>query len=132
MLEEYGKLGAKPSSVPMEVNIKIKHTTEDVISDPIVYKQLIGKVMYIALTRPDIAYSIHVLSQFMDKSSQTHMKAGYKVLNYLKNALGQGLYLDASSKLILLAYSNSDWASCVEIRISLTRFCIFLEQSLIS
>lgn len=62
MLEEFGVLGAKPSSVPMKVNTKLKHEDNDLLNDPSIYKQLIGKLMYIVLTRPDIAYGVHVLS----------------------------------------------------------------------
>lgn len=72
--------------------------------------------MYITLTRPDISFSVNVLSQFMDKSSQEHLNAAYKVLKYLKGAPCQGLFLAANSELKLVAYSDSDWASCTETR----------------
>lgn len=85
-LEEYGLLAAKPSSVLFEVNAKLMHFTEDLLSNPTIYRQLIGKLMYVQLTRPNIPYSVHVLSQFMDKPTQTHLNAAYKILKYLKNA----------------------------------------------
>lgn len=108
MLEEFGVLGAKPSSVPMKVNTKLKHEDNDLLNDPSIYKQLIGKLMYIVLTRPDIAYGVHVLSQFMDRPTQSHLNATYKVLRYLKGTPSQGLFLSSSLELKITAYSDND------------------------
>lgn len=56
MFEEYGFLGAKQSSLPVNVNVKVVHIEEKLLKDPSVYWQLIEKLMYLILTRPNIAY----------------------------------------------------------------------------
>lgn len=132
LLKEYDLLAAKPSSIPVEVHTKLLHSTDNLFPDPTVFRQLVGKLMYVQLIMPSIAYSVHILSQFMDKPSNTHLNAAYRVLKYLKNAPGQGLFLAANSELKLIAYSDSDWGGCTKTRRSLTGFCIFLENSLIS
>lgn len=116
MLEEYEMLGAKPSSIPMEVNVKLVHTEDNLLNDPGIYGQIVRKLMYVTLTRPDITYSVHVLSQFMDKPTQIHIEAAYKELKYLKGTLGQGLFMSANSNMKITAYSDSDWADCQETR----------------
>lgn len=84
LLEEYDMLGSKPSTIPVEVNSNLTQMTKDSLVDPTIFKQIIGRLMYVTLTRPDIAYTMHILSQFMEKLAQMHLKAAYKVLKYLK------------------------------------------------
>lgn len=68
----------------------------------------------------------------MDKPAHIHLQAAYKVLKYLKGALGQGLFLSANSDMKITTYSDSYWACCQETKRSLTRFCVFLGESLVS
>lgn len=85
-------LHAKPSSILFEVNMKMLHSVENLLLDPIIYRQLIGKLMYIQLTRLYIVYSVCILFHFMDKPSQAHLNVACKVLKYLKNAPGHSLF----------------------------------------
>ena len=89
------------------------HQEENLLNDPTTYRQLVWKLMYLTITRPDISYSVHVLTQFMDKPCEKHMNAAFKVLKYLKKAPGQGIFMSATSELQLKAYSDSDWAGCI-------------------
>ncbi|KAJ0018729.1 hypothetical protein Pint_10874 [Pistacia integerrima] len=114
----------------MDQNHKLFKTSGNPLSDPTPYRQLIGRILYLTLTRPNIRYPIQVLSQYMDCPTTTHLTTAHKVLRYLKNAPGQGILLSAASSLQLIGYSDSDWASCP--RRSLTGFCVFLAHSLIS
>ncbi|XP_041016134.1 uncharacterized mitochondrial protein AtMg00810-like [Juglans microcarpa x Juglans regia] len=131
-LEDAGLLGTKTVSTPIELNHRLSHTTNEILQDPTAYRRLIGRLIYLTITRPDITYVVNVLSQFMDKPSQTHMHSAYRVLRYLKGSIGQGIFLLSRSPLHLKAYSDSDWAACPEIRRSVTSFCVFIEDSLVS
>ena len=101
MLKEYGQLGAKPTSVPIEVNHKLKHNDDTLLEDATFYRQLVGKLLYLTLTRPDVCYAFHVLTQLMDILSKGHLDATFRVLKYLKNAPGKGILLSAKSELEL-------------------------------
>ena len=65
VISETGLLGAKPSSFPIEQNHKLGLATGDLLADPESYRRLVGRLIYLAVTRPDLAYSVHILSQFM-------------------------------------------------------------------
>ncbi|XP_017982421.1 PREDICTED: uncharacterized mitochondrial protein AtMg00810-like [Theobroma cacao] len=133
MLEEYSLLGAKPVSTPMDYNYKLQKSTKDYrLKDLTIYRQLVGKLLYLTFTRPDVCYAVQVLSQFMDKPSNDHLATAFRVLRYLKGAPGQGLLLHSQSNLQIQAYSDSDWASCPNTRKSVTGYALFLENSMVS
>ncbi|EOY25977.1 Uncharacterized protein TCM_027349 [Theobroma cacao] len=110
---EHGLLGAKPMSTPIDYNHKLeKATDEERLANAIVYRQLIGKFLYLTFTRPDISYAAQILSQFMDKPGHVHMMGAYRILKYLKGLPGQGILLNSKSNLQLSAYSDNDWVGC--------------------
>ena len=132
LLFDIGLLASKPANVPMDQSTKFRSSMGEDVPDPSLYRRIIGKLLYLTLTRPDICYSVHKLSQFMSSPKISHLQAAYKVLKYLKKTLGQGLFLSASSELRLKAYCDADWAACLDTRRIVLGFCIFLGDSLIS
>jgi hypothetical protein len=90
ILEDSGLLAAKPVNFPMESNLRLSRDEGPLISDPTSYRRLIGRLLYLTITRPDMVFSVQVLSQFMDKPCQPHLDAAHRVLRYIKASLGQG------------------------------------------
>ena len=84
ILSDIGLLACKPSNVPMEQSVRLSSTSGDGVLDLSLYRRLIGKLLYLTLTRPDINYSIHRLNQFMSAPKMPHLQATYKILKYLK------------------------------------------------
>ena len=84
------------------------------------------------MTRPDICYLVHKLSQFLSSPKVPHLQAAYRIIKYLKKTLGQGLFLSADSSLQLKAYCDADWVACIDTRKSILGFYVFLGDSLIS
>ncbi|CAM8941571.1 unnamed protein product [Rhodiola kirilowii] len=132
ILSEAGLLGAKPSPLPMESHQRLAVSQSVIFDNPERYRRLIGRLVYLTITRPELSYSVHTLAQFMQHPKVDHWNAAIRVLHYLKGHPGQGLHLSSSSSLQLHAYCDSDWASCPLTRRSLTGFFITLGQSPIS
>ena len=126
LLSDTGLLTCKPANVPLDQSAKFRSSIGEVAPDPSLYRRIIGKLLYMTLTRPDICYSVHKLSQFMSSPQIPHLQAAYKVLKYLKKTPGQGLFLMASSELKLKAYCDVDWAAYPDTRRSVLGFCVFL------
>ncbi|KAL5569251.1 hypothetical protein UlMin_025826 [Ulmus minor] len=145
LLEDTGYLACKPASVPMDPKVQLSAVTGDLLTDISQYRRLIGRLLYLTLSRPDITFAVHKLSQFMAQPRLPHLKAVHHLLRYLKSNPGQGLFFSsssslqlrafsdaASSSLKLKAFSDSDWGSCLDTRRSVTGFCIFIGDSLVS
>ena len=110
LLNKFGMLDSKAMKTPMETNLlKLKEATEDSESvDPTLYRQIIGSLMYLVNTRPDICYAVNVLSQFMCKPKQTHLVASRHILRYLSGTIGYGLKY-TKTQLSLRGYTYSYW-----------------------
>jgi hypothetical protein len=120
ILEDTGLLAAKPSKFPMKSNLKLSTSNGDLHADPASYRRLVGRLLYFTITRPNISYSVQILSQFIANTRQPHMDAATRVLRYLKSSPGQGFFYSSSSVSHLKAFCDSDWADCLDTRRSIT------------
>jgi hypothetical protein len=121
LLKDSGLLGAKPATIPLDASIKLHNDDGKPHDDVSGYRRLIGKLVYLTNTRPDIAYATQQLSQFLHKPTATHF-----------NAACRGLLLPTSSNFQNLGFSNADWAGCLDTRRSTSGYCFFLGSSLVS
>ena len=80
----------------------------DLLKDPSHYRMLDGRLIYLTVSRPDLTYSVHVLSRFMYQPCKLHMEAALRVVCYLKYAPGQGLFFSSNSDFRLRAYCDLD------------------------
>ncbi|GJS67326.1 ribonuclease H-like domain-containing protein [Tanacetum coccineum] len=115
LLHEYGLLAAKHVDTPLPENTTLNHieSDEDHLLDNIGnYQKLVGKLIYLTNTRPDISYVVHCLSQYMHAPLVSHLDAALRVLRYLKGSPWSGIQINKSGNLKLRAYADSDWARC--------------------
>ncbi|XP_031131940.1 uncharacterized protein LOC116033327 [Ipomoea triloba] len=132
ILSETGFLECKPARTPMAPGSKLAHGEGLPVDDPSSYRRLVGRLLYLTATRPDIAYAVQQLSQFVDAPTDHHLSAAHRVLRYIKSSPGQGLFYPCKTDLHLKVFSDSDWATCSESRKSITGFCVFLGSALIA
>ena len=134
LLHEIRMLDCAPVPTSMVHSSQLSSTQGDLLAaaESSSYRRLIGRLIYLTNTRLDIAFSVNKLSQFVSAPTTIHRQAAFRILRYLKNAPGRGLFLPAASTFQLKAYRDSDWATCPETRKFVTGFSIFLGESLIS
>lgn len=119
----------KPSSVPIEQNHRLAMSTEPFMDNPDSYRILVGRLIYLTITRPELSYCVHVLAQFMPNSRTYQWEVALRVVRYLKENPGQGVILCSDSNLRLTAYCNSNLASCPLTRRSLTGYFVMWGNS---
>ncbi|CAM8929397.1 unnamed protein product [Rhodiola kirilowii] len=132
MLTDCGLLECKPAKTPLPFKHQPSLSDAPPLDDPMEYRKLVGKLIYLTITRPDLAHAVHILSQFMNTPTAAHLKATHRLLRYIKNAPAQGFFFSASSQLNLFVYYDVDWVACPITRRSVTGFCTLLRKSLIS
>ncbi|KAK2992810.1 hypothetical protein RJ640_009107 [Escallonia rubra] len=93
ILDDYGLTGARPSEFPMEQNLKLSNSPGPIFSDPSPYRRLVGRLIYLTITRPNIVHTVNILSQFMHQPRQPHLDAAHHLMHYLKGSPGQCIFL---------------------------------------
>ncbi|KAL8156529.1 hypothetical protein AgCh_001574 [Apium graveolens] len=134
ILKDSGLLAVKPSKIPIEQNHNLLDNVSPLLHDSSAssYRRIVGRLLYLTVTRSDICYSVQVLSQFIATPRSDHLRAAHKVVRYLKNALVQGILMSSHNSMSLSAYCDSDWAGDKTSRHSLTGYCVKFGNFLIS
>lgn len=132
LLTRSGITDTKVSSTPLEHNLHLIPGAGTPLRDPTLYRHLVGSLVYLTVTRPDIAYAVHTVSQFMAAPRSDHYAAVLRILRYLKGTMYHGLFFSSSSSLVLQGFSDADWGGDITDRRSTTGYCFFLGDSLIS
>ncbi|KAK2984412.1 hypothetical protein RJ640_009912 [Escallonia rubra] len=132
LLEETGKLGCRPSDTPIEPNHRLAEFMEGEPTDKGMYQRLVGKLIYLSHTRPDIAYAVSVVSQFMQNPKDVHLHAVYQILQYLKGSPGRGILFRKGTNMELEAYTDADYAGSLTDRRSTSGYCTFLGGNLVT
>ena len=102
------------------------------MSNPSLYKPMVGSLTYLTVTRPDISYAVHQVSQYLSSPQSTHYAAVLRILRYLKGTFFHGLFYSSQSPLILRVFSDADWTVDPTDRRSTTGYYFLLGSSLIS
>ncbi|XP_040935304.1 uncharacterized mitochondrial protein AtMg00810-like [Gossypium hirsutum] len=117
---------------PMVTTGHLSANTGSPVEDESHYRSIVGALQYVVITRPDIAYAVNKVCQFMHKPSDLHFKAVKRILRYLQGTLNYGLKFVRLSKFLLEGYSDASWGSDVDDRRSTSGFCVFLGGNPIS
>lgn len=120
--------GAKPAKSPCGSGVKFSQFDGEQLSDPSLYRHVVGALQYFTLTRREIAFSVNQLCQHLHTPTSTHWAYAKWVLRYLKGVVEDGLFYTKGS-LQLQAYCDSDWAGSPDDRRSTSGFAVYLGQS---
>src|SRR5882757_4547446 len=96
-------------TTPMASNLKLLSDASSETVDATMYHQMIGSLMYLTNTRPDIFFVVNTLIQFLTNLRHVHLIIAKHILRYLKGTVDYGLKYDANQKINLEGYVDSDW-----------------------
>ncbi|XP_015958588.1 secreted RxLR effector protein 161-like [Arachis duranensis] len=132
ILKDAGFENCKLASTPMDYSTKLSKTEGVPLSDSTEYRRLVGKLLYLTNTRPDISFAIRKLSQYLDHPTTSHLSAVHRILRYIKASPAIGIMFSATSDLCVTGFADSDWAACSDSRRSVIAYCFYIGTLLVS
>jgi len=129
LIARSGIIDTRTAATPMDLHLQLRPTDGTPLEDPSRYRHIVSSLVYITVTRSDIAHAVHILSQFVSAPTSVHFGHLHRVLRYLRGTASRCLFYARDSPLELHAYSDSTWASDPSDRRSVTGYYIFLGSS---
>ena len=129
-----GMKNCKPVDTPLSITTKLSLEEGEKLSsdDATKYRSLVGALQYLTLTRPDISFVVNKVCQFLHASSTAHFSAVKRILMFVHGTWNSGMKIVRSDSTLVSAFSDADWAGCVDDRRSTGGFAVFLGPNLVS
>ena len=108
-MSRVGLTDSKTIDTPVELNALLTPTRGKTLSNPSLYNCLVGSLVYLTVTCPDISYAIHQVSQYLFTPRSTHYAVVLRILRYLKGTIFHGIFYSVQSPFVLRAFSDVDW-----------------------
>jgi hypothetical protein len=125
-------LECKSMNTPMETKLKLLVDTSSELVDATLYRQIVGSLMYLTNTRPDICFAVNTLSQYLVEPRRVHLAAAKHVMRCLKGTLDFSLCYTGDHEFRLVGYTDSDWAGSVSDRNNTSGCCFSLGSTMTS
>jgi histone deacetylase 1/2 len=134
LVNRVGLKGCKTLPTPLSASEKLSISEGDPLGpdDGTRYRSIVGALQYLTLTRPDIAFSVNKVCQFLHAPTTVHWSAVKRILRYVSGTVSLGLTFRRSSSTLVSAFSDADWAGCVDDRKSTGGFAVYFGPNLIS
>ncbi|KAG7536931.1 Reverse transcriptase RNA-dependent DNA polymerase [Arabidopsis suecica] len=135
LLKLTGKLGAKPVDTPLEQGYKVNRKGEKDDTPyhcPEQYRRLVGKLIYLTYTRPDLSFAVNQVAQHMKEPTVYHWSLVERILRYIKGSPGKGIWMGRNSSTEIVGYCDADYNGDRNTRQSTTGFCTFIGGNLVT
>ncbi|KAL0324978.1 UNVERIFIED_CONTAM: Retrovirus-related Pol polyprotein from transposon RE2 [Sesamum radiatum] len=127
LFQEAALLGTKPSNTPMDSNPDFWNDDSNYLEDKTKYRRLVGKLIYLIVTRPDISFAVGLVSQLMDKTRSVHWEAALRILKYINASPGK-----RHGHVKIEAYSDVDYARSKDDRKSTSGYYTYVGGNLVT
>lgn len=132
MLVRFRMADCNPASTPMEMGLKLVRDPEGRKIDNTLYKQIVGSLMYLTATRPDIMHAVSIISRYMEFPTEMHLVAAKRIFRYLQGTLEYGLFYKKGEKSSLIGFTDSDYAGDLDDRKSTSGYVFMMSSAAIS
>ncbi|XP_019161883.1 PREDICTED: uncharacterized protein LOC109158427, partial [Ipomoea nil] len=132
LIKKFGQDGKSSIKIPMSTSLRLDKDDEGKDVDETKYRGMIGSLLYLTASRPDISYSVGVCARFQSKPKESHFLATKKIIRYLKGTVNVGLWYPKEGNFTLTGFSNAEFAGCKIDRKSTSGACQFLGGRLVS
>ena len=114
MLKRFNMEDSNLVSIPIIIGCKLSKDDESLEVDHTMYRSMIGSMLYVTATRPDVIQVVGLVSRFQSSPKETHVTAVKIIFKYLKGTMEYGLWYPKSQEFILKSFTNADWARSVD------------------
>ncbi|CAN1337340.1 Retrovirus-related Pol polyprotein from transposon TNT 1-94 [Linum perenne] len=132
LLGDTGMENCKPIDTPMEQNKRLSKSDDVPLVEKGTYQRLVGKLIYLAHTRPDIAFAVSIVSQHMHSPNEEHMEMVVRILRYLKHEPGKGIQFRKTTRRDVTVYTDASWAGELTDRKSTSGYCSYIWGNLVT
>lgn len=132
MLNKFDMLDGNPSPNPSAHGEVLCRDDDADLVDEKIYRSIMGRLIFLTHTRPDITYSASLVSRYMTNPSEIHMNAAKRILRYVKGTLNFGIHYYSSEKFNLVGFSDLDWGGSLDDRKSTSGNCFSFGSYLIT
>ncbi|GJX31500.1 putative ribonuclease H-like domain-containing protein [Tanacetum coccineum] len=131
-LKKYGMESSDPVDTPMVEKSKLDEDTQGKAVDPTHYRRMVGTLMYLTASRPDLTFAVCMCARYQAKPTEKHLHAVKRIFKYLRGTINRGLWYPKDSSIALTAYADADHAGCQDTRRSTSGSMKLLGDKLVS
>jgi hypothetical protein len=132
VLERFHMENCNPVGTPTEPGLKLSNDLDGERVDSTYFKQIVGLLMYLTATRPDIMYAVCLINRYMERTTELHLRAAKRVFRYLKGTIDFGIFYKKNEGPILSSFTNSDFAGDLDDRRSTSGHVFMMGSGVIS
>ena len=132
VLKRFRMLNCKTTPTPVATGTKLSKEDCSPNVDPTLYKRLVGSLMYLTATRPDIMFAVSLISRFMESPKDSHWQVGKRILRYVAGTSSYGILYSSTEYDVLTGFTDSDFAGCLDDRKSTSGHVFHLGSGVIS
>ncbi|KAL5578552.1 hypothetical protein UlMin_020251 [Ulmus minor] len=132
LVKKFGLENAKIYNTPMSTTVKISKDDRGISVDSKLYRSMIGSLLYLTASRPDLCFSVGVCARFQSDPKELHLQAVKRIIRYVNGTLDYGLWYSMDTTTDLVGYSDADWAGTIDDRKSTSSGCFYLGNNLVS
>ncbi|GJT13485.1 retrovirus-related pol polyprotein from transposon TNT 1-94 [Tanacetum coccineum] len=131
-LKKYGMESSDPVDTPMVEKSKLDEDTQGKVVDPTHYRGMVGTLMYLTASRPDLTFAVCMCARYQAKPTEKHLHVVKRIFKYLRGTVNRGLWYPKDSSIALTAYADADHAGCQDTRRSTSGSMQLLGDRLVS